>query len=73
MSIAGIEFNGLYVESDEAYEALETAFMNRELIQVQLAMPSGKLIQAKAGSLLSIAGPYDAEATVSGSLQEPER
>lgn len=64
----GIEFNGLYVESDEAYEALETAFMNRELIQVQLAMPSGKTYAGKGRLTLSIAGPYDAEATVSGSI-----
>ena len=63
-----IEFDGMYVESDTAFEALETAFMNRELVKVQLAMPSGKTYSGKGRLTLSIAGPYNEAATVSGSI-----
>jgi len=64
----GIEFGALYVPSDVAYEALETAYMEREQIMVQLAMPSGKTYSGKGIISLSITGPYNAEATYSGSI-----
>lgn len=63
-----IAFDGLYVESDTAFGKLEMAFMSRQLIKVQLEMPSGKTYDGNGRITLSIAGPYNAEATVSGTI-----
>jgi TP901-1 family phage major tail protein len=63
-----IEFDGLILEDDAGYLELEEAYMNKTLVMVQLATPAGKTYTGKARITLSIEGPYDGEATVSGTL-----
>lgn len=63
-----IDFDALALEDDAAYLELEDAYMNRQLLLVQLATPGGKTYTGKARVTLNIEGPYDNEATVSGTL-----
>lgn len=66
----GIDFDGLIVEDDEGYLALEEAFMNSEIIKVQLTTAAGNKFSGFAYLTdFPIEAPYDAEATYSGTLQ----
>ncbi|WP_434642762.1 phage major tail protein, TP901-1 family [Thermoanaerobacterium thermosaccharolyticum] len=65
-----IDFDGLIVENDGGYQALEDAFMNNEILQVQLVTPAGNKYTGKAYLTdFPIEAPYDDAATYSGTLQ----
>ena len=65
-----IDFDGLIVESDTGYQALEDAYMNNEILQVQLLTPAGNKYTGKAYLTdFPIEAPYDDAATYSGTLQ----
>lgn len=65
-----IEADGLLVDGDEAFNALEEAFMNSEKVLVQMAFPSGKQYKGLAViSEIPIEAPYDDMATYSVTLQ----
>ncbi|XCA82857.1 phage major tail protein, TP901-1 family [Exiguobacterium mexicanum] len=65
-----IDADGAYVESDAAYEELETAFLNSENIDVYLEMPSGKRYEGNCTITdFSLDLPYDDLVTYSISLQ----
>jgi TP901-1 family phage major tail protein len=65
-----IDADGAYVESDTAYEALETAFLNSENVDVYLEMPSGKRYEGNCTITdFSLDLPYDDLVTYSISLQ----
>ncbi|WP_158738626.1 phage major tail protein, TP901-1 family [Alteribacillus sp. YIM 98480] len=62
-SISG---DGVLQESDPAFEALDTAFLNAEVILVQFEFPNGKKYEGKAVITdLSIEAPHDDVATYS--------
>lgn len=63
-----IEFDGLIIEDDAGYLELEDAYMSKALVQVQLSTPAAHTYTGKARITLSLEGPYDGEATVSGTL-----
>jgi len=63
-----IEFDGLILEDDTGYMELEEAYMNKSLVMVQLSTPAGKTYTGKARVTLSMEGPYEGEATISGTL-----
>lgn len=63
-----IEFDGLILENDTGYLELEEAYMNKSLVMVQLSTPAGKTYTGKARITLKIEGPYESEATLSGTL-----
>ena len=64
-----VEFDGLFVEDDDGLAALEDAFMSGNQVQVQVATPSGNKYQGKATLTdFSYEGPYEGEATASGTL-----
>ena len=63
-----IDFDGLYIENDAAFAELESAWRNRALIAVQIAMPGGILYNGKGRISLSIDAPYDDAATCSGNI-----
>lgn len=65
-----IDADGAYVESDAAYEELETAFLNSENVDVYLEMPSGKRYEGNCTITdFSLDLPYDDLVTYSISLQ----
>ncbi|WP_035207726.1 phage major tail protein, TP901-1 family [Metabacillus indicus] len=74
-SIAGmkeysIDADGAFVESDEAYKALETAFVNGENVDVYLEFPSGTKYEGNCTITdFSLEAPYDDLVTYSISLQ----
>ena len=64
-----IDGDGLVVEDDAAFSALETAWLANEQVQVKALMPSGTYYIGMATiSDFPIEGPYDAEMTYSISL-----
>lgn len=64
-----VDFDALLIEGDAGLVALEDAYMDNEKVQVQVAMPSGKVYSGYATlSDFSYEGPYDSESTASGSL-----
>lgn len=66
----GIDFDGLIVEDNDAYLALEAAYMASEIIQVQLVTAGGNTYSGKAYLTdFPIDAPYNAEAVYSGSLK----
>ena len=65
-----IDFDGLVIETNAGYTLLENAFLNSTRVQVQLMTPTNVRHQGLA--ILTdfpIDAPYDAEATISGTLQ----
>ena len=65
-----IDFDGLIVEDDTGYKALEDAYMNNEILQVQIVTPVGNKYTGKAYLTdFPIEAPYDDAATYSGTLQ----
>ncbi|WP_214834420.1 phage major tail protein, TP901-1 family [Exiguobacterium sp. s152] len=65
-----IDADGAYVESDAAYEELETAFLNSENVDMYLEMPSGKRYEGNCTITdFSLDLPYDDLVTYSISLQ----
>jgi len=55
-----IDCDGLFVESDTAYEALETAFLNGDKVSVELGMPSGLKYSGQAIITdFPLEAPYD--------------
>lgn len=65
-----IEAEGLLVQDDTAYARLEQAYMNNEIVQVQLITPSGTKYTGKAYITdFPIEAPYDDAATYSVTLQ----
>ncbi|SFF17568.1 phage major tail protein, TP901-1 family [Bacillus sp. OV194] len=74
-SIAGfkewsIDAEGAYVESDEAYALLETAFLNSENVDIYLEFPSGAKYEGNATIVdSSLELPYDDLVTYSLSFQ----
>ncbi|MCD4839730.1 phage major tail protein, TP901-1 family [Neobacillus sedimentimangrovi] len=65
-----IEADGLLVNGDTGFSALEDAFMNGEKVKVQMATPSGDKFEGMA--LITdfpIEAPYDDMATYSVTLQ----
>ena len=55
-----IDCDGLFVESDTAYEALETAFINGDKVSVELGMPSGLKYSGQAIITdFPLEAPYD--------------
>lgn len=64
-----IDFDGLLVETDTAFKALEDALMNKTKLVVRFETEAGNKYEGTA--LLTdfpIEGPYDGEATYSGTL-----
>ena len=74
-SIAGfkswsIDCDGALIESDSAYEILETAFLNSANVDVYLDLPSGTKYQGNATITdFPLEFPYDDLATYSVSFQ----
>ncbi len=65
-----IDFDGVLVESDEAFAALEDAFNNATQVNVQMMTAAGNKYSGLATlTNFPIEAPYDAEATYSGTLQ----
>jgi len=65
-----IDFDGLVIEDNTAYKRLETAYMNNEVLQVQVITPAGNKYSGKAFLTdFSIDAPYDDAMTYSGTLQ----
>lgn len=65
-----IDADGAFVESDVAYELLETAFLNSENVDVYLELPSGTKYEGNATITdFSLEAPYDDLVTYSISLQ----
>lgn len=65
-----IDFDGVLVESDEAFAALEDAFNNATQVNVQMMTAAGNKYSGLATLTdFPIEAPYDAEATYSGTLQ----
>lgn len=65
-----IDFDGLLVEDDAGYQALEDAYLNDKILQVQLLTPAGNKYTGKAYLTdFPIDAPYDDAATYSGTLQ----
>lgn len=65
----GVDADGLLVDGDEAFEALEDAYMNDKKVEIQMALPSGTVYSGLA--LLTdfpIEAPYDDLATYSVSF-----
>lgn len=65
-----IDFDGLIIEGNAGYALLENAFINNTRVQVQLATPTN--VQYQGFAILTdfpIEAPYDAEATMTGTLQ----
>lgn len=65
-----IDFDGLVMEEDASYQYLEEAYLNGDILQVQLITPAGNKYTGK-GYLTSfpIDAPYDDAATYSGTIQ----
>lgn len=66
----GIDADGLLVESDAGYRALEDAFMNNTILQVRWVTGAGHKYTGKV--LITDfpqEGPYDGEATYSVTLE----
>ncbi|PHA62861.1 phage major tail protein, TP901-1 family [Bacillus wiedmannii] len=65
-----IDADGAFVESDEAYGILETAFLNSENVDVYLEFPSGTKYEGNCTITdFSLDMPYDDLVTYSISLQ----
>jgi len=65
-----IDFDGLVVEDDEAYKLLEAAYMESEILQVQVTTPAGNKYSGKAFLTdFPIDAPYDDAMTYTGTLQ----
>lgn len=65
-----IEADGIFTTDQAGFTALEDAFMSREKVQVQLAMPSGAAYSGFAFITdFPIEAPYDDMATYSITLQ----
>lgn len=65
-----IKFDGLIVEDDTGYQALEDAYMNNEILQVQIVTPAGNKYTGKAYLTdFSLEAPYKDDAVYSGTLQ----
>jgi TP901-1 family phage major tail protein len=66
----GIEFDGLLVEDDAGYKALEDAYMSDAVLKMEVVMPSGKKYDGNAYLTdFPIEGPYDDSVTYSGTLK----
>lgn len=64
-----IEFDALLIEDDDGLAAIEDAFMNGTQVQVQIVTPAGNKYDGNATLTdFSYEGPYDGEATASGTL-----
>lgn len=65
-----IDFDGLIIETDTGYLGLEAAYESDAALLVQARTPAGHIHQGSAILTdFSIEGPYDAEATYSGTLE----
>ncbi|MBV7509626.1 phage major tail protein, TP901-1 family [Bacillus sp. sid0103] len=65
-----IDADGCFVESDVAYDYLETKFLNSENVDVELVFPSGKKYSGSVTITdFSLEFPYDDLVTYSVSLQ----
>jgi len=65
-----IDFDGLVVEDDAAYKLLEAAYMDGEILQVEVVTPAGNKYSGNAFLTdFSIDAPYDDAMTYSGTLQ----
>ncbi|WP_026688796.1 phage major tail protein, TP901-1 family [Alteribacter aurantiacus] len=65
-----VDCDGAFIESDEAYGILETAFINSENVDVYLELPSGTKYEGNATITdFSLEFPYDDLVTYSLSLQ----
>jgi len=63
-----IEFDALLIENDTALGKLIDAYMNRQKVQVQMALPGGTKYQGYGYFTGSFEGPYEGEATASGTI-----
>lgn len=65
-----IDCDGAFIEGDEAYQILETAFINSENVDVYLELPSGTRYEGNCTLTdFSLEAPYDDLVTFSISLQ----
>ena len=65
----GVDSDGLMIENDTAFEALETAFENGEAVALEIALPSGKKYSGNAIITdFPLEAPYDDEMTYSVSF-----
>lgn len=65
-----IDCDGAFIESDEAYKILETAFLASENVDVYLELPSGTKYEGNATITdFSLEAPYDDLVTWSIALQ----
>jgi TP901-1 family phage major tail protein len=65
-----IDCDGAFVESDQAYGILETAFLNSENVQAYIELPSGTKYEGECTITdFSLDMPYDDLVTYSISLQ----
>lgn len=65
-----VDCDGLFVESDAAYEALETAFIDGTKVSLEIAFPSG--LKYSGSALITdfpLEAPYDDNVTYSVSFQ----
>ena len=65
-----IDFDGLVIEDDEAYKLLEAAYMDGEILQVEVVTPAGNKYSGNAFLTdFPIDAPYDDAMTYTGTLQ----
>ena len=66
----GIDADGLLVQDDAGFEALENAFMNSLSVKLEMGMPNGDIYEGTAlVTELPIEAPYDDFATYSTKFQ----
>ena len=65
-----IDFDGLFLEDDDAEQVLEDAWINQTTIAIILTTPAGNTYSGTCFlTSYSFTGPYSAESTATGTLQ----